>query len=129
MIIDEGNKKKTFHLNRSYIGLYVPPLVWRTLDNFSTNSLALILASRKYEEKDYIRDYNHFKKFDQIKLSPSIDSCSIIEIPKISNRAGNISPVQNETILPFDIKECFTFMIYQEAKKGEVMRIKNPISF
>ena len=67
VIIDEGNKKKTFHLNRSYIGLYVPPLVWRTLDNFSTNSLALILASRKYEEKDYIRDYNHFKNL--IKLN------------------------------------------------------------
>ena len=62
VILDEGNERKTFSLNRSYYGLYVPKGLWREINNFSTNSLALILSSTVYEEKDYIRDYNDFLK-------------------------------------------------------------------
>lgn len=51
-----------FTLNRSYYGLFVPEFTWRTLSNFSTNSLALVLASTVYEESDYIRDFNEFLK-------------------------------------------------------------------
>ena len=58
VILDDGNERKTFSLNRSYYGLYVPKGLWREINNFSTNSLALILSSTVYEEKDYIRDYN-----------------------------------------------------------------------
>ena len=60
--IDDGKEKKTFHLNRSYYGLYVPKGLWREMDNFSTNSLALVLSSTKYDVNDYIRDYNQYKK-------------------------------------------------------------------
>ena len=60
VIVDDGNEKKTFHLNRSYYGLYIPKGVWREMDNFSTNSLALEFASTKYNPEDYIRDYNEF---------------------------------------------------------------------
>lgn len=60
VIVDDGNEKKTFSLNRSYYGLYVPKGTWREMQNFSTNSLALILSSTKYDENDYIRDYNEF---------------------------------------------------------------------
>ena len=60
VIVDDGNEKKTFSLNRSYYGLYVPKGTWREMQNFSTNSLALILSSTKYDESDYIRDYNEF---------------------------------------------------------------------
>lgn len=60
VILDDGNERKTFSLNRSYYGLYVPKGLWREINNFSTNSLALILSSTVYEEKDYIRDYNDF---------------------------------------------------------------------
>ena len=63
VILDDGNEKKTFHLNRSYYGLYVPKGIWREMENFSTNSLALILASTKYDENDYIRDYDEFLKY------------------------------------------------------------------
>lgn len=58
--LDDGNEKQTFHLNRSYYGLYVPKGIWREMDNFSTNSLALVLSSTKYDLNDYIRDYNLF---------------------------------------------------------------------
>ena len=62
VILDDGNEKKTFHLNRSYYGLYVPKGIWREMANFSTNSLALVLASTKYDANDYIRDYDEFVK-------------------------------------------------------------------
>ena len=61
VILDDGNETKRHHLNRSYYGLYIPEMLWRTMDNFSTNSLALILASENYDETDYIRDYELFK--------------------------------------------------------------------
>ena len=61
VILDDGTEKKTFTLNRSYYGLYIPKNIWRSLENFSTNSLCLILASEKYDENDYIRDYTKFK--------------------------------------------------------------------
>ena len=59
-MIDNGKVKQTFSLNRSYYGLYVPKLMWRQMINFSTNSLALIVASTEYKADDYIRDYSEF---------------------------------------------------------------------
>ena len=63
VLIDDGYEKQSFSLNRSYYGLYVPKGLWREMQNFSTNSLALILASTKYDANDYIRDYEEFKAF------------------------------------------------------------------
>ena len=65
VIVDDGKKKKNFHLNRSYYGLYIPKGMWREMDNFSTNSLALEFASTKYNPEDYIRDYNEFLKLKE----------------------------------------------------------------
>jgi dTDP-4-dehydrorhamnose 3,5-epimerase-like enzyme len=62
IIIDNGFEKKTFMLNRSYYGLYVPGGLWRQMQNFSTNSLALVLCSTKYNPEDYIYDYSEFLK-------------------------------------------------------------------
>lgn len=62
VILDNGDESKTFTLNRSYYGLYVPKGLWRQMQNFSTNSLALILASTKYVPSDYIFDYELFKE-------------------------------------------------------------------
>lgn len=61
VVLDDGYEKQTYSLNRSYYGLYVPKMIWRSLENFSTNSLCMILASQKYDESDYIRDYLEFK--------------------------------------------------------------------
>lgn len=60
VILDDGKEKKTFSLNRSYYGLYIPKGIWREIDNFSSNSLALVLSSTKYNEEDYIRDHEKF---------------------------------------------------------------------
>ena len=65
VILDDGNEKKRVSLNRSYFGLYVPKGVWREMDNFSTNSVALILSSTPYSEDDYIRNYDDFKTWLQ----------------------------------------------------------------
>lgn len=62
VIIDDGKERKTFTLNRSYYGLYIPKGVWREITNFSTNSLALEFASTVYNPDDYIRDYNEYIK-------------------------------------------------------------------
>lgn len=62
VVIDDGKERKTFVLNRSYYGLYIPKGLWREMINFSTNSLALEFASTPYDKNDYIRDYNDFLK-------------------------------------------------------------------
>lgn len=60
--IDDGVEKKTFTLNRSYYGLYIPKGLWRSMENFSTNSLALEFASTTYDRSDYVEDYDEFVK-------------------------------------------------------------------
>ena len=62
VLVDDGVNRKKFTLNRSYYGLYIPQGIWRVMDNFSTNALALELASTKYDTKDYIVDYEEFKQ-------------------------------------------------------------------
>lgn len=62
VVIDDGQNKKKFTLNRSYYGLYVPAGLWRTMENFSTNSLALEFGSEHYSKEDYIREYDDFLK-------------------------------------------------------------------
>ena len=65
VVIDDGNQKKTFSLNRSYYGLYIPAGLWREMNNFSTNSLALEFGSEHYSKDDYIRDYEQFLKYKE----------------------------------------------------------------
>jgi hypothetical protein len=60
VLLDDGTSKKLVHMNRSYNGLYVCPMIWRELDNFSSGSVSMVLASRIYEEDDYYRDYETF---------------------------------------------------------------------
>ena len=62
VVVDDGNNKKTFSLNRSYYGLFIPKGLWRTLENFSTNSFALEFGSVVYSAEDYIRNYDEFLK-------------------------------------------------------------------
>lgn len=65
VIVDDGRQKKTFQLNRSYYGLYIPVGLWREMENFSTNSLALEFGSEQYSKEDYIRDYSDYLKLKQ----------------------------------------------------------------
>jgi len=60
VVLDDGTATHRFHLNRSYFGLYVCPMMWRYLDNFSSGAVCLVLASSNYDESDYIRNYDQF---------------------------------------------------------------------
>ena len=62
IVLDDGRQKKRIHLNRSYYGLYVCPMIWREMDNFSSGSVCLALASSAYDPEDYYRDYNEYLK-------------------------------------------------------------------
>jgi dTDP-4-dehydrorhamnose 3,5-epimerase-like enzyme len=73
VLLDAGRGKRRFHLNRSYYGLYVPPMVWRELDNFSSGSVALALASDYFDESEYIRDYGRFLS----EVSKTVQAASV----------------------------------------------------
>jgi hypothetical protein len=58
--LDDGTTRRSVHLNRSYFGLYIPNMIWRELDNFSSGAVCTVLASERYDEADYYREYNDF---------------------------------------------------------------------
>lgn len=60
VVVDDGAERKRYHLNRSYSGIYIPPMIWRSIDNFSSGSVCMVLASRHYDEYDYLRDYSSY---------------------------------------------------------------------
>lgn len=60
VLLNDGYDKKRFHLNRPFLGLYVCPMMWRELDNFSSGAVCLVLSSKNFSEADYIRDYQEF---------------------------------------------------------------------
>lgn len=62
VLLDDGKEKRRYHLNRSYSGLYICPMIWRELDNFSSGSVCMVLASNRYDEDDYFRDYSEFMR-------------------------------------------------------------------
>jgi uncharacterized RmlC-like cupin family protein len=137
ILLDDGKEKRVHTLNRSYMALYVPNMLWRSLDNFSTNALCLVLTSGSYDEDDYIRNYKDFKKilgsensesskisslYDAVNRQPQFNTvfdCSLIELPVIKNRAGSITPVHGRETIPFDIKRVFyIYDIPSGAKRG-----------
>lgn len=69
VVFNNGLEESRIHLNRSYFGVYIPNLIWRHLDNFSTNSIALFLASTYFDAHDYINDYNEYKELISNKLT------------------------------------------------------------
>ncbi|KQQ94939.1 FdtA/QdtA family cupin domain-containing protein [Massilia sp. Leaf139] len=70
IVLDDGDRQRRFQLNRSYYGLYISPMMWRTLDNFSSGGVCMVLASERYSEDDYIRDYDEFlERVRQNKLA------------------------------------------------------------
>lgn len=125
VMVDDGKMRRIFSLNRSYNGLYVPKGTWRSIDNFSTNSIAVIAASTHYDPEDAIRDYNDFAVFSQqehdesqsiIPDTPiikdegrySVYDCTIIELDRHhSQRKGDISVVENGDTVPFDVRRVY----------------------
>lgn len=125
IVVDDGKKSKTFILNRSYYGLYIPKGLWREIKEFSTNALALEFGSIPYSADDYIRNYEEFKEYSKIELlqkeiAPllslenyngelfSVFDCTIVELDKHhSDRKGNLTVVENGKTLPFDVKRVY----------------------
>lgn len=132
VVLDDGEGSKTFQLNRSYYGLHVPSGVWRTMTNFSTNSLALVLSSTEYDEQDYIMDYEEYKLWSKDKTksthSPdkkksvkvnapanrqltnegrSVFDCSLCELNKMHDPEGNLTFIYENIHVPFPINRVF----------------------
>ena len=129
VVLDDGKEKKTFSLNRSYLGLYVPKGMWRTMTNFSTNSLALVLSSTEYDVNDYIMDYDEFLKWSEeeaVKTTPadyapmnnvktmfsakegvSVFDCSLCELNKMHDPEGNLTYMYENVHVPFPINRVF----------------------
>ena len=134
VVLHDGMEERKYQLNRSYRGIYVPRMTWRRLENFSTNSLCLVLSSTRYDEDDYIRDFDEFvflagkkKSFSQreknfplrnrynpIVLPPAdsfrtnrLDACQVFPLPKVHDPAGNLTALNNGTDVPFDVKRVF----------------------
>lgn len=129
VVIDNGEGIEKFNLNRSNKGIYIPKGSWRAIENFSTNSLALIAASTSYDPKDTIRNYDEFINWTKCDLSASFGSaqisnetspivrtahiasvydCSIIEFDRHhSQRKGDICVVENGNTVPFDVNRVY----------------------
>lgn len=125
ILINDGMHTKSFTLNRSYYGLYIPKGVWREIRDFSTNAVALEFGSIPYSEDDYIRDYDAFCKFAKQPIysrsiqpvsSPSfteqrrylVTDCQLIELDKHhSDRKGNLTVVENGPHFPFQTKRAY----------------------
>lgn len=131
VVVDDGVNTKTFTLNRSYYGLYVPAGLWRTMENFSTNSLALEFGSHHFDKADYIRDYDEYRRYRKELVSGSklqvsgieplkplkpiepvakynVFDCTMVELDRHhSDRKGNLTVVENGQTLPFDVKRVY----------------------
>lgn len=125
--VNDGFQEKTFTLNRSYYGLYIPKGLWREIGNFSTNALALEFGSIAYDINDYIRDFDEFKRYSStLNVSSSsllfeykteeklpnhhnsVFDCTMVELDKHhSERKGNLTVIENGQTLPFDVKRVY----------------------
>ncbi len=127
VVFDYGNSTEKYSLNRSNYGLCVPPGIWRHIENFSTNSLGLILASTLYNPNDYIRNYFDFKKFIDLPKIPlhskfftktsyafskkstetKVTDCYVMNLDINHRDKGNITVIENGKLIPFDIERVY----------------------
>ena len=130
--LDDGDQKQTYQLNRSYKGLYVAKAMWRRMTNFSTNSLALVLASTDYDPNDYIMDYQDFQLWlkgqtmltdnvnntsapvinnvqvpNAVSYARSVFDSSIYELNKMHDAEGNLTFIYQNVHVPFEINRVF----------------------
>lgn len=126
--LNDGAGERRYHMARSYYGLYVPPMTWRKIDNFSTNSVVLVLSDELYDASDYIEDSEQFveklktyrpaaKKAHKLSdsslletipfASSSVEKCRIIELERHHHANGNLSVVESCTDVPFSLARAF----------------------
>lgn len=132
VVVDDGHEKKTFPLNRSYFGLYVPRGMWLTMTSFSTNSVALVLSSTEYDEHDYVMNYDEFclwrqdvtivpnspdaktsikvnepQNVQMLREGKSVFDCSLCELNKMHDPEGNLTYMYENVHVPFNINRVF----------------------
>ncbi len=127
IFVDDGRESKTFTLNRSYYGLYIPKGLWREIKEFSSNAVALEFGSIPYDLDDYIRTYDEFLEYSKLHQNGeneetrlvcqpraiddniyNVFDCTMVELDKHhSNRKGNLTVVENGQTLPFDVKRVY----------------------
>jgi len=124
VVLHDGENELVFHLNRSYYGVYVPRMMWREMRNFSTNAVALVVSSTLYSEDDYIMEFEEFlkeKKHGATAVAmpkienpqrwhidkPSVYDCAVVDLPKYEFEEGNLTWVQRNKNVPFDIQRAF----------------------
>lgn len=129
VMLNDGYKEYKFSLNRSYFGLFVPKGMWRTMTNFSTNSLALVLSSTEYDVNDYIMDFEEYKEWVKdanVKTKPadyspmlevkgmfnpkegvSVFDCSLCQLNRFHDPEGNLTVVSENVHVPFNINRVF----------------------
>lgn len=124
VVVRDGEKEWKFFLNRSYKGVYIPAGLWRSIENYSSNSVAVIAASTYYDPADAVRDINELRawtpdavesnhKFETLNLKStiskySVEDCKIVELDRHhSQRKGDISVVENGKEVPFDVKRIY----------------------
>lgn len=123
VVLDDGDEVRRYGLNRSYMGVYVPRMTWRRIENFSTNSLCLVLSSRRYDAADYIWDYGSFlleRGLERVVhgedrlcgmladgLGSSVYNCNVAELPKVHDRAGNLTALNGGVEVPFGVERCY----------------------
>ncbi len=131
VILDNGKgDRQTFHMNRSYYGLYIPPMYWCEVVNFSTNSLCMVCASKEHEQSEYIHNFDEFSRIvtnfqaplptpplptmhypnvpSTFGIKSSVFDCTMIELDKHhSNQKGNLTVVENGIDVPFNVKRAY----------------------
>ena len=118
VVLDDGVNKRTMLLNRPFYGLHIPPGIWASEQGFSSGSICLVLASEKYDEHDYIRDYSLYLQYTGafflwrkecgLMKNSDVYDCTMIELDKHhSDRKGNISVVENSNTIPFEVKRTY----------------------
>lgn len=129
VVVHDGHNEVRHHMARSYYGLYLPPMTWRKIDNFSTNSVVLVLSSELYDPLDYIEDFDTYleqlkdyvlpskptivqrderkSRCDNPHATSSVDNCAILDLPKNHHHNGNLSVVQDNNPIPFDINRVY----------------------
>lgn len=129
IVLNDGTHEVRHHMARSYYALYFPPMTWRKIDNFSTNSVVLVLSSEYYDPEDYIESFEEYLKISHNNFavntlsqssrivnakdtkydfnSTTVNNCEIIQLDKHHHENGNLTVVQDFDPIPFDIKRAY----------------------
>ncbi|MBD5186387.1 MAG: WxcM-like domain-containing protein [Bacteroidales bacterium] len=124
--VDDGKERRTYTLNRPYQALLIPPMTWRSISNFSTNSAGMVLTSTLYSPADYIRSYPDFlaaaaapqpqaqapaptlrRDTPLTHATSTVAHCRIIDLPRHSGPMGNLTEVENTADYPFDVRRVY----------------------